>query len=119
MIPQRLVPNPESYQGVGNQLTVLELEPLAGNPPRLSVTDLQDHVVLLNFWGTWCRPCRAELPHVAELRQRFAGQEAFRLVAISYPPLGQGDDLQSLHEETASALETVEPRSAHLLGPRQ
>ena len=107
MIPQRFVPNPESYQGVGNQLTALELEPLVGNPPRLSASDLQNHVVLLNFWGTWCRPCRAELPHIAELRQRFAGQEAFRLVAISYPPLGQGDDLQSLREETAALLKRL------------
>ena len=71
------------------------------------MADLQDHVVLLNFWGTWCRPCRDELPHIAELRQRFAGQEAFRLVAISYPPLGQGDDLQSLREETAALLKRL------------
>ena len=88
-------------------MTFLELEPLTGNPPRLSLSDLQNHVVLLNFWGTWCRPCRDELPHMAELRKRFAGQEAFRLVAISYPPLGQGDDLESLREETAALLKRL------------
>jgi cytochrome c biogenesis protein CcmG, thiol:disulfide interchange protein DsbE len=107
-IPQRFVPNPETtYRGIGDQLRFLELEPLTGNPPRLSVADLQNRVVLLNFWGTWCRPCRDELPHVAALRQRFAGQAAFRLVAISYPPLGQGDDLQSLREETTALLKRL------------
>ena len=104
---QPIVPNSENYQGVANQLTALELEPLVGNPPRLSVTDLQEHVVLLNFWGTWCRPCRAELPHIAELRQRFTGQDAFRLVAISYPAMGHGNDLQSLREETSALLKRL------------
>lgn len=104
MLPQRLVPHPEYHAGVGSQLTFLELEPLTGHPPRLSTGDLLDRVTLLNFWGTWCPPCRSELPHIAELRKRFAGQEAFQLVAISYPQLGQGDDLQSLREETASLL---------------
>jgi cytochrome c biogenesis protein CcmG, thiol:disulfide interchange protein DsbE len=107
MIPQRFVPHPEVHAGVGNQLTFLELEPLTGHPPRLSTGDLLDHVVLLNFWATWCPPCRNELPHIAELQKRFAGQQAFRLVAISYPQLGQGDDLQSLREETASLLKRL------------
>jgi thiol-disulfide isomerase/thioredoxin len=107
-IPQRFVPNPETtYRGIGDQLTLLELKPLVANPPRLSLPDLQNHVVLLNFWGTWCRPCREELAHIAELRRRFAGQEAFRLVVVSYPPSGQGDDLQSLREETEGLLKRL------------
>lgn len=107
MIPQRFVPHPEDHAGVRSQLTFLELEPLTGHPPRLTTGDLLDHVVLLNFWGTWCPPCRQELPHIAELQKRFAGQQAFRLVAISYPPFGQADDLQSLREETASLLKRM------------
>ena len=67
----------------------------------------RDHVTLLNFWGTWCPPCRNELPHIAELRQRFAGREAFRLLAVSCPPGGQADDVQSLQEDTASLLKRL------------
>lgn len=107
MIPQRFVPHPEVHAGVGSPLTFLELEPLTGRPPQLSTDDLRDHVTLLNFWGTWCPPCRSELPHIAELQKRFAGQQAFRLVAISYPQMGQSDDVQSLHEETASLLKRL------------
>jgi thiol-disulfide isomerase/thioredoxin len=107
-LPHRFVPNPEEYRGVGQQWTTLELEPLLGRPPRLSAADLQGHVVLLDFWGTWCPPCRRELPHLAALRERFTGQEAFRLVSISYPSMGQGDDLQSLREETAALLKRLE-----------
>ncbi len=104
MIPRRVVPNPESYQGVGELLPLLELEPLTGRSSQLSLIDLQGDVVLLNLWGTWCPPCREELPRLAELRQRFAGQSAFRLVSVSYPSMGQGDDLRSLRENTETLL---------------
>jgi thiol-disulfide isomerase/thioredoxin len=97
-------PQPENHAGVGEPLTIVELEPLTGAGAPLSTSDLQDHVVLLNFWGTWCPPCREELPAMAALRQRFAGQEAFRLVAISNPGGGQGNDLVSLREETDALL---------------
>ena len=89
---QRNIRSPETHLGVGQKLTFLELEPLTGSPPPISVADLQNHVVLLNFWGTWCPPCREELPHMANLQKRFAGRESFHLLAISYPPGGQGDD---------------------------
>ena len=101
---QVMMGGPEVHQGIGEPLTFLKLEPLTGNPPPLSSSDLQGCVTLLNFWGTWCPPCRAELPHISGLHEHFAGQGTFRLVAISYPPGGRGDDLQSLHEETATLL---------------
>jgi thiol-disulfide isomerase/thioredoxin len=102
-----VTPGPEARKGIGRQLTFLQLKPLTGDPPPLSLSDLQGHVTLLNFWGTWCPPCRTELPHMAELRRRFAGQTAFRLVAISYPPFGQPGDLQLLGDKTASLLKQL------------
>jgi thiol-disulfide isomerase/thioredoxin len=107
MIPERFIPNPEKYQGVGDPLPTLELEPLTGRSSRVSLADLQNQVVLLNFWGTWCPPCRDELPHLAGLRQRFSGQKAFRLLSVSYPVMGQGDDLQSLRENTETLLKRL------------
>jgi thiol-disulfide isomerase/thioredoxin len=95
---------PRSHPGVGQSLTFLELTPLTGNPQPLSAADLQGRVTLLNFWGTWCPPCRAELPHMNDLNRRFADQGNFQLVAISYPPGGQGGDLKTLREQTAALL---------------
>lgn len=107
LIPPLVMPNPEIHSGVGEKLPFLDLRPLTGDPPPISLPDLENHVTLLNFWGTWCPPCRNELPHMAELRQRYAGREAFRLLAVSCPAAGQADDVQSLQENTASLLKQL------------
>ena len=104
MISPLIAPNPEVHAGIGKRLSFLELRPLTGDGPPISQRDLRDHVTLLNFWGTWCPPCREELPHIAELQQRFSGQEAFRLLAVSCPSDGPPNDVQSLHDETAGLL---------------
>ena len=70
--------------------------------------DLHGHVILLNIWGWWCGYCRAELPHMAELRQRFAGQTAFRLAAVSYPSGDSVSNVESLREQTADLLKRLD-----------
>ena len=104
---QRIVPNPEVHDGVGDTLSFLELLPLTGGQPPVERKDLRGHVTLLNFWGTWCPPCRAELPHMAELRERYAGRKTFRLLAVSCPEADGPDDAQSLQEDTKSLLKRL------------
>jgi len=41
---------------------------------RISLDELQGKVVLIDFWATWCGPCREALPHVKEITKKFAGQ---------------------------------------------
>lgn len=100
----RIAPNPEEHAGVGKPLTHLALSPLTGGAKAVAWSELLGRVTLLNFWGTWCRPCRDELPHLAELRRRYAGREAFQLLAVSCPAGGMPDDVQSLREQTAAML---------------
>jgi peroxiredoxin len=38
---------------------------------QISLADLKGKVVLLNFWATWCRPCRDELPMLAKLHEKY------------------------------------------------
>jgi len=49
---------------------------------KWTLTALRGKVVLVNFWATWCPPCRRELPDIAALDQRFKG-EGLVILAIS------------------------------------
>jgi peroxiredoxin len=42
--------------------------------PAVSLTDLPGRVVLLNFWASWCRDCRSEMPMFEQLHRDFAAQ---------------------------------------------
>jgi len=40
----------------------------------VSIDDLQGKVVLIDFWATWCAPCREALPHIKGIAKKFQGQ---------------------------------------------
>ncbi len=56
------------------------LRDLSGNKVRLA--ELRGSVVLLNFWATWCPPCREEVPSLARLDKKMTGRP-FRLLAVA------------------------------------
>lgn len=54
--------------------TALENAPAFSLPSidgaKVNLTDYQGKVVLLDFWATWCPPCRAAMPHLAKLQEQ-------------------------------------------------
>jgi len=61
------------------------LTDLDGNMVKLS--DYAGQAVLLNFWATWCPPCKAELPDLMEIQNEFGGVD-FTVVGVSLDQSG-------------------------------
>ena len=82
----------------GNAIAVRQAPSAMGSPaPDFQLIDLQGNwqalpdyhgkVVLLNFWATWCGPCRVEMPSMERVYQDLKG-EGFAILAISSDPQG-------------------------------
>jgi peroxiredoxin len=56
------------------------LPDVGGRPVKFS--EFQGKVILLNFWATWCGPCRTEIPHLNELHRAYE-KEGLVIVGIS------------------------------------
>jgi thiol-disulfide isomerase/thioredoxin len=61
----------------------LNLNDLEGRVLRLS--DFKGKVVLLNFWATWCAPCRAEMPDLVKWQREYKSR-GLQVVGVTYPP---------------------------------
>jgi thiol-disulfide isomerase/thioredoxin len=83
----------------------LALEDLKGREHRLS--DYRGKVVLVNFWATWCEPCRDEMPSLQRLRERMEGKP-FDVVTVNY---GEGAErIRAFMERERLALAVLPDR---------
>ncbi len=64
------------------------LTDLRGKPVKLS--DLRGKAVVLNFWATWCGPCKAEIPWFVELQKRY-GAQGLQVVGVNMDDGDQKD----------------------------
>jgi len=62
------------------QLTVKDIH---GRYVRLS--DYRGKVVLVNFWATWCPPCRKEIPDLIRLQREYRSR-GLQIIGVTYPP---------------------------------
>jgi cytochrome c biogenesis protein CcmG/thiol:disulfide interchange protein DsbE len=74
----------------GSQAPEFAFPSLKRGDMRLS--GLEDQVILLNIWATWCVPCREEMPSMQRLYEAFEGKD-FEILAVSVDALtGQVDE---------------------------
>lgn len=64
------------------------LESLEGKTMRLS--DFRGKAVLLNFWATWCGPCKIEMPWFVELQQKY-GSQGLQVVGVAMDDASKED----------------------------
>ena len=55
------------------------------NGRSFTLSDYRGKVVLLNFWATWCPPCRAETPELVKWSREYRGQ-GLQVIGVTYPP---------------------------------
>jgi cytochrome c biogenesis protein CcmG/thiol:disulfide interchange protein DsbE len=63
------------------------------NGKKVSLASYKGKAVLINFWATWCAPCKIETPWLIELRNQYATQ-GFEVLGISEDDLDLGDTLK-------------------------
>jgi len=71
----------------GDKAPEFTLRDMNGREIRLA--DFSGKVVMLNFWATWCPPCKGEIPSMARLNRQMAGQP-FQMLAVSIDSDGKG-----------------------------
>ena len=64
------------------------LESLDGKSVRLS--DLRGKAVLLNFWATWCGPCKIETPWLVELQNQY-GSQGLQVIGVAMDDSGKDE----------------------------
>lgn len=65
-----LLAAPVMATSIGNEAGNFTLKSASGSNIRLS--EYRGQVVLLNFWASWCGPCRQEFPHLDDLHQKYS-----------------------------------------------
>jgi thiol-disulfide isomerase/thioredoxin len=74
---------PSVTLGQDSRPTQLKLKDIQGRYIRLS--DYRGKVVLINFWATWCPPCRAEIPDLIRLQRDYRSR-GLQVIGVTYPP---------------------------------
>lgn len=99
---------------VGDRAPAFDLKPLVAGRPGASLASLSGEVVLLDFWASWCAPCKLTLPGLARLQKRHRG---LRVLAVSLDEdrgkalaflKGQDTSLAALHDAGRKVAESYD-----------
>jgi thiol-disulfide isomerase/thioredoxin len=83
----------KAFEGTGIQSVSVGIDPIDFTLPlpdgtKITLSQLKGKVVFLNFWATWCGPCRSEMPSMEAVYQKLKGK-GFEIVAVN---LGESKD---------------------------
>lgn len=82
----------------------LNWELVSNSGERVSLSQVQDSVIFLNFWATWCPPCIAEMPSIQRLYDEYGKRVSFILVSQESP-----QTIEAFLEKNGYSLPTHSP----------
>jgi thiol-disulfide isomerase/thioredoxin len=91
----------KDYPPLASGLAEADLEMLDG--AKFKVSGRKGKVLLLNIWGTWCGPCREEIPHLVEMQERY-GSRGFEVIGLN---IGDGSGQPESNEQITSFAERM------------
>ena len=74
---------------IGSSLPGFSVNDLQGHP--ISSADLRGKVVLIDFWATWCQPCKKEMPGYQSLADRY-GYQGFVVIGFKFETMPDMED---------------------------
>jgi thiol-disulfide isomerase/thioredoxin len=74
---------------IGSRLPEFSVSDLRGRP--VSSADLREKVVLIDFWATWCQPCKKEMPGYQQLAERY-GERGLAVVGFKFDTMKDSED---------------------------
>jgi thiol-disulfide isomerase/thioredoxin len=80
---------PSAAGEVGSKLPVFSVNDLQGRPVRSA--DWRGKVVLIDFWATWCEPCKKEMPGYQQLLDRY-GPRGFVVIGFKFDIMKDTED---------------------------
>ncbi|HKW56810.1 MAG TPA: TlpA family protein disulfide reductase [Candidatus Acidoferrum sp.] len=99
-------------QATGQPEPELTLKDLNG--VDVSLSDYKGKVVLVNFWATWCEPCRIEIPWLIEMQQKY-GPKGFEILGIALDQDGKSKVAPFVAKERFDVNGVKEPMSYKIL----
>ena len=96
---------PASASTTNKALTLLKAKPIAPNfilqdiyGRQHALSDYKGKVVVVNFWATWCPPCRTEVPELDALHERY-GPAGLQVIGVSTDHAGAEEQVRAFVDE--------------------
>ncbi len=94
-------------QKISKQLEYEDLKLIDGT--TISSADLENKVIVVNLWGTWCKPCVQELPDLNELYAKYKNDHRIVFLAIAEPKIDSPEKIKKFLETRSFDFKHIVP----------